>query len=82
MVDGNPATLVDLSTGGAQVLSATVLKPNQRVRVTLADERGTLADQRDRSRGRRSRFRRATARAFEFLGRARDSGLRAAAQAL
>ena len=41
-VDGNAAILVDLSVGGAQVLSATVLKPNQRVRVTLTDERGSL----------------------------------------
>jgi archaeosine-15-forming tRNA-guanine transglycosylase len=40
LVDGNAAVLVDLSIGGAQVLSATVLKPNQRVRVTLSDERG------------------------------------------
>jgi hypothetical protein len=36
-VDGNPAALVDLSTVGAQVVSATVLKPNQRVRVTMGD---------------------------------------------
>jgi hypothetical protein len=42
LVDGNAATLVDLSTLGAQVVSSTVLKPNQRVRVTLADEAGTL----------------------------------------
>lgn len=42
LVDGNAAVLVDLSIGGAQVLSATVLKPNQRVRVTLSDERGAL----------------------------------------
>jgi PilZ domain len=42
MVDGNAAMLVDLSIGGAQVLSATALKPNQRVRVTLADDRGTF----------------------------------------
>jgi archaeosine-15-forming tRNA-guanine transglycosylase len=42
LVDGNAAVLVDLSIGGAQVLSATVLKPNQRVRVTLTDERGAL----------------------------------------
>jgi hypothetical protein len=28
--------------GGAQVLSATALKPNQRVRVTLSDARGTV----------------------------------------
>lgn len=42
LVDGNPAVLVDLSVGGAQVLSANVLKPNQRVRVTLTDERGSI----------------------------------------
>ena len=34
-VDGNSAALVDLSTVGAQVVSPTVLKPNQRVRVTM-----------------------------------------------
>lgn len=38
LVDGNRGTLVDLSTLGAQILTATVLKPNQRVRVSLADE--------------------------------------------
>jgi hypothetical protein len=36
-VDGNPAALVDLSTVGAQVVSPTVLKPNQRVRVVMGD---------------------------------------------
>jgi hypothetical protein len=36
-VDGNPAALVDLSTVGAQVVSPTILKPNQRVRVALGD---------------------------------------------
>lgn len=36
-VDGNPAALVDLSTGGAQVVSTVILRPNQRVRVTLPD---------------------------------------------
>jgi hypothetical protein len=36
-VDGNPATLVNLSLVGAQVVSATILKPNQRVRVSLAE---------------------------------------------
>jgi hypothetical protein len=36
-VDGNAAQLVDLSTVGAQVVSATVLKPNQRVRVIMGD---------------------------------------------
>ena len=35
LVDGSPATLVDLSTGGAQVMSQSSLKPNQRVRLTL-----------------------------------------------
>lgn len=42
LVDGNPTRLVDLSPLGAQVLSATVLKPNQRVRVAMVDERVTL----------------------------------------
>ena len=32
LLDGNPATLIDLSTIGAQVVSSMVLKPNQRVR--------------------------------------------------
>jgi hypothetical protein len=36
-VDGNPAALVDLSTVGAQVVSPTVLKPNQRVRVAMGE---------------------------------------------
>ncbi len=42
VIDRNPATLVDLSIGGAQVLSPTVLKPNQKVRLTLTDDQGTL----------------------------------------
>src|SRR5262245_32008816 len=29
-VDGNPASLVDLSTVGAQLLSSTILRPNQK----------------------------------------------------
>jgi hypothetical protein len=37
-IDGGPASLIDLSTLGAQVVSATVLKPRQRVRVILAVE--------------------------------------------
>ena len=41
-LDGNAATLVDLSTLGAQVLSPTILKPKQRVRVALTDECGAL----------------------------------------
>ena len=36
-IDGNPASLVDLSLVGAQVVSPTILKPNQRVRIALAD---------------------------------------------
>jgi CheY-like chemotaxis protein len=34
-LDGNPATVVDLSTVGAQVLSPTILRPNQKVRVSI-----------------------------------------------
>jgi hypothetical protein len=37
LVDGNPASLVDLSAVGAQVISLTILKPNQRVRVVLPE---------------------------------------------
>ncbi len=37
LIDGNPATLVDLSAVGAQVISPTILRPNQRVRLTLPD---------------------------------------------
>ena len=37
-IDGATASLVDLSTMGAQVVSTTVLKPRQRVRVILAVE--------------------------------------------
>jgi hypothetical protein len=42
LVDGNQATLIDMSRIGAQVVSATVLKPNQRIRLALNDEQGTL----------------------------------------
>jgi hypothetical protein len=35
LIDGNSATLVELTTSGAQVTSPTSLKPQQRVRVTL-----------------------------------------------
>ena len=37
-VDGAPATLVDLSVRGAQVVCQGALKPQQRVRITLADD--------------------------------------------
>jgi PilZ domain len=42
LVDGGPVRLVDLSMLGAQVLSAAVLKPSQRVRVSMVDEKLTL----------------------------------------
>jgi hypothetical protein len=41
-IDGNPASLVDLSIMGAQVLSATILKPNQRVRMSFTDDQGMV----------------------------------------
>ena len=41
-VDGHPATLVDLSTVGAQVVSVGALKPNQRVRITMGDAKASL----------------------------------------
>ena len=41
-LDGNPAALVDLSTVGAQVVSATVLKPNQRVRIIMGDGKAAV----------------------------------------
>jgi hypothetical protein len=42
VVDGNVATLVNLSIAGAQVVSAAILRPNQRVRMTLADDAATV----------------------------------------
>jgi hypothetical protein len=42
LLDGNAARLVDLSEVGAQVVSPTVLKPNQRVRVVLTDDHGAI----------------------------------------
>ena len=42
VVDGNVVALVDLSIIGAQVVSPTILRPNQRVRVVLTDEAGTV----------------------------------------
>jgi hypothetical protein len=41
-VDGNPAALVDLSAVGAQVISPTVLKPNQRVRVIMGEGKAAV----------------------------------------
>jgi hypothetical protein len=37
-LDGNPARVVDLSQVGAQVLSVTILRPNQKVRVSVPNE--------------------------------------------
>src|SRR5688500_6962288 len=37
LIDGNPATLIDVSVVGAMVVSPTSLKPNQRVRMSLPD---------------------------------------------
>jgi hypothetical protein len=37
-VDGNPATVVDLSVVGVQLLSATILRPNQKVRLSIPNE--------------------------------------------
>ena len=37
MIDGNMATLVDCSIVGAQVVSSTVLRPNQRLRMSMGD---------------------------------------------
>jgi hypothetical protein len=42
VVDGNPATLVDISTVGAQVISSAALKPNQRFRIGLVDDQGDI----------------------------------------
>lgn len=41
-VDGNPAALIDLSTVGVQVVSPTILKPNQRVRVVVGDAKNPI----------------------------------------
>ena len=37
LIDGNPATLVNISLIGAQVTSPSSLRPNQRVRMSLLD---------------------------------------------
>jgi hypothetical protein len=37
-LDGNPASVVDVSTVGAQVLSSTILRPNQKVRVSIPND--------------------------------------------
>jgi PilZ domain len=40
IVDGRPVQLIDLSIFGAQVLSGEILKPNQKIRITLDAESG------------------------------------------
>jgi hypothetical protein len=42
LVDGNTATLVDISTVGAQLVTTVVLKPNQRIRLALTDTSGAI----------------------------------------
>ena len=42
LVDGNGATLVDVSIVGAQVLTPSVLKPNQRIRMALPEANGAI----------------------------------------
>jgi hypothetical protein len=42
LIDGKPATLINLSVVGAQVVSPTILKPNQRVRMVLQDPDGPI----------------------------------------
>jgi hypothetical protein len=42
LVDGTQASLVDLSVIGAQVVSPILLKPNQRVRMSLQDQAGAV----------------------------------------
>ena len=42
LIDGGPVRLIDLSIIGAQVVSPAVLRPNQRVRISMVDERLTL----------------------------------------
>ena len=40
IIDGNPALVIDLSMIGAQVVSTTALRPNQRIRMTLEGDQG------------------------------------------
>jgi hypothetical protein len=42
LVEGAPVALVDLSVIGAQIVSPAVLRPEQRVRVTLSDDDGVV----------------------------------------
>jgi hypothetical protein len=42
LLDGNAATVIDLSTIGAQVVSSIMLKPNQVVRMAISDDHDSL----------------------------------------
>jgi hypothetical protein len=42
VIDGNTATLVDLSVIGAQVVSPSILRPNQRVRMSMGESNKPL----------------------------------------
>jgi hypothetical protein len=42
VIDGSAARLIDLSTMGAQVLSAVILRPNQSVRLSLPEPQGMV----------------------------------------
>jgi hypothetical protein len=37
-IDGNPVTVVDMSVVGVQVLSGTILRPNQKVRISIPND--------------------------------------------
>ena len=41
-VDGTPVALLDVSASGAQVRSSMVLRPQQRVKIVLSEERGSV----------------------------------------
>jgi hypothetical protein len=41
-IDGASAQVIDLSVMGAQIVSAAALRPQQRVRITLADHAGVM----------------------------------------
>jgi len=43
LVEGSPATLVELSVLGAHIVSNAVLRPNKRIRMTLRDEETVAA---------------------------------------
>ncbi|HET8944242.1 MAG TPA: PilZ domain-containing protein, partial [Dehalococcoidia bacterium] len=40
IIDGNPALIIDISMIGAQVVSSTALRPNQRIRMSLEGDQG------------------------------------------